>query len=141
MKKRKWPWLGIAAALVPIMVFAAGELSLNTSILYQKNGVTIQNAQNLSLSITGTPIASGNILLTSTVTQISFQGVTNAGYVLLVNSSTGTLGRITYGTDTNVAFGFGLDQGDVSVLKLVTNSFWAQGNASNPPLYYIIFSR
>ena len=128
----------ILAAFVGL-AYAANELTVNTSLVYNKDGVSVQSAKSYAVTVTGTAVASGNVTVSTNGTAISLGGVTNAGFAILVNSTTNSWSEIAYGPATNDV-PFKLKAGETAVVRLATNTLGAVATTNAPSLYYIIFS-
>ena len=139
----KWK-IALLALLVPVGIYAANELSVNTSLVYNKDGVVIQDSKNLSVTVSDTPIASGVLTISTNATAVSFGTVTNAGYALLFNRTTNSWSEIKWGTVSG-AYPFTLPGNRAALVYLNTNSITAiavtNAPTGGPDLQYIIFSR
>ena len=130
--------VAVAAGLA-LTAWAANELTVNTSIVYSKDGISIQQAKSYAVTVSGTPVASGNVAISTNGTVVSLGTVTNAGYALLINTTTNSWSSIAYGPDTN-STPFKLKAGETAVFRMNTNVFGAVSTTNSPSLFYIILS-
>ena len=130
--------VAVAAGLA-LTAWAANELTVNTSIVYSKDGISIQQAKSYAVTVSGTPVASGNVAIGTGGTVVSLGTVTNAGYALLINTTTNSWSEISYGAATN-AVPFKLKGGESAIVRFATNTFGAVATTNAPSLYYIILS-
>lgn len=138
--KTKWmKWTAAALLAAVTAVWAANELTVNTSLVYSKDGVSIQNAKSYQVTVTGTEVASGNVAVSTNGTVVSLGSVTNAGFAVLINSTTNSWSVIQYGPTTNNT-PYKLKGGETAVVRLSTNALGAVAATNSPSLYYIILS-
>ena len=131
--------LFLAILLVPLVGWAAGELTLTTSFVYNKNGVTLQNSRSGTITVSGTPVASGVVSVSTNYTAISFGTVTNSGYALLINATTNSWSEISWGTVSN-QYPFKLKANEGAVFRFNTNSLSVIATTNASDLQYIILS-
>ncbi len=132
---RTW---AILAAFVGL-AYAANELTINTSLVYSKDGVSVQSAKSYAVTVSGTPVASGNVAISTNGTVVSMGTVADAGFAILINTTTNSWSEISYGAATN-SVPFKLKGGESAIVRFATNTFGAVATTNAPSLYYIILS-
>jgi hypothetical protein len=130
----------IAGLLVlAVSAWAANELTVNTSLVYNKDGVSVQSSKSYAVTVSGTPVASGNVAISTNGTVVSMGTVADAGFAILINTTTNSWSEILYGAATN-ATPFKLKGGESAIVRFATNTFGAVATTNAPSLYYIILS-
>lgn len=135
--KLKWLWLVVA---VPLSVFAANELTLNTTFLYSKNGASMQNNQQHNITVTGTPTSSGVITITNSApTAIPWSTVTSNGWVFLKNLTTNALSVAQFGVTTN-EYHLRLLGGESTVFRINGAALYGLSVTNGLDIQFIILS-
>lgn len=134
------PGIGFVLAILTLTAaWAANELTINTGIVYSKDGVSLQNSKSYTVTVTGTEVASGNVAISTNGTSISLGTIATPGVAYLINTTTNSWSEISYGPATNDC-PFKLKGGESAIVRLATNTLAAVATTNSPSLYYIILS-